>query len=339
MNAGTGGGSRYPSASSHTITTPSISVHFGSEQRKYTAISTSDLTGSSSTLENSTVPTPPSTILQPQQFLHLLPHTRHLVPQCYNASSPTPYLQPRGPSPSRRGVSPDRRIPDNRWDKGQDGFRSVVTTNGSGGWVQTGRRNDIRRTSSGAPRNHGNGSTPGKKDVQQPTRRPPNRRNSSNQGNLSSSMPSTPNHQPRNITSKSRSPSPHTALLDSPKSAASEPIRGGVNLRSPCKFETLLSTVRRRFKYTDSESLPKETPPKHKLTESEDQKLTKDMDQLFQKLVPSEESNDRRRQLVVKLENLFHEHWPENRFQVAPFGSSENKLCTSESDSELLFNV
>lgn len=338
MNAGTGGGSRYPSASSHTqsITSPSISVHFGSERRKYTTVSTSDLTGSPSTPESSTVPTPPPIILQPQQFLHLLPHTRHLVSQCYNASSPTPYLQPRGPSPSRRGVSPDRRILESKWDRGQDGFRS---TNGSGGWVQPNRRSDIRRTSAGAPRNHGNGSTSGKKDVQQPARRPSNKRNSSNQGNLSSSMPSTPNHQPRNITSKSRSPSPHTALLDSPKSAASEPIRGGVNLRSPCKFETLLSTVRRRFKYTDSESLPKQTPPKNKLAEAEDQKLTKDMNQLFQSLVPSEESNDRRRQLVVKLENLLHEHWPENKFQVAPFGSSENKLCTSESDSELLFYV
>ncbi|KAF8461261.1 hypothetical protein BDZ91DRAFT_798241 [Kalaharituber pfeilii] len=70
--------------------------------------------------------------------------------------------------------------------------------------------------------------TQGKKDGPQPARR---QRNGSNQSNLSSSLPSTPNHQPRNINSKSRSPSPHTGLLDSPKSAASEPIRG-TNLRS-----------------------------------------------------------------------------------------------------------
>lgn len=209
--------------------------------------------------------------------------------------------------------------------------------NGGSGWAQqTGRRNDSRRNSSVASRNNGNGLAQGKKDGPQPARRPSNKRNSSNQSNLSTSMPSTPNHQPRNITSKSRSPSPHTALLDSPKSAASEPIRGGYNLRSPCKFETLLSTVRRRFKYTDGEFLAKETPPKDKLTVTEDLKLTNDMNELFERLVPSEESNHRRKTVVGKLEKLLHECWPDNQFTVAPFGSSENKLCSSESDSEFL---
>lgn len=210
--------------------------------------------------------------------------------------------------------------------------------NGNGGWTQqqTGRRYDKGRNSSVVSRNNGNGLTQGKKEGQLPARRPSNRRSGSTQSNLSSSLPSTPAHQPRNMTSKSRSPSPHTALLDSPKSSASEPIRG-INIRRPCKYETLLSTVRRRFKYTDGDFLPKETPSKDKLTEAEDIKLTNDMNELFKRLEPSQESNDRRRQLVGKLEKLFHDVWPNNKFQVAPFGSSENKLCTSESDSELLF--
>jgi len=339
MNVGMGGATRYPSASSQQqgiSPSPAISVHFGSE-RRYTTAATPDSTVSPTAAKGNSVPTP-SPIIPSPQFLHLLPTTRHLsaYPYYNTSTSSNSYLQPRGPSPSRRGASPDRRLPDSQLDRGQDGSRPVMM-NGAGGWPQQGgRRNDGRRNSIVASRNNGNGLAQGKKDGPQPARRPSNRRNSSNQSNLSTSMPSTPNHQPRNITSKSRSPSPHTTLLDSPKSAASEPIRGGLNLRNPCKYETLLSTVRRRFKYTDGEFLPKETPSKGSLSESEDLKLTSDMDELFQQLVPSEESNHRRRKLVGKLEGLLYDRWPENQFQVAPFGSSENKLCTSESDSELL---
>jgi len=339
MNVGMGGATRYPSASPQQqgiSPSPTISVHFGSE-RRYTTAATLDSTTSPTSTNGNSILTP-SPIIPSPHFLHLIPTTRHLSAYSnYNTSTNSnSYLQPRGPSPPRRGVSPDRRIPDSELDRGQDGSRSVMM-NGAGGWTQqTGRRNDSRRNSTVASRNNGNGLTQGKKDGSQPARRPSNRRNSSNQSNLSTSMPSTPNHQPRNITSKSRSPSPHTTLLDSPKSAASEPIRGGLNLRSPCKYETLLSTVRRRFKYTDGEFLPKEAPLKDKLSESENLKLTNDMNELFQQLVPSEESNHRRRKLVGKLERLLYDQWPENQFQVAPFGSSENKLCTSESDSELL---
>ena len=335
MNVGMGGATRYPSASSQQqgiSPSPTISVHFGSE-RRYTTTATQDSAASPTAAKGNSVPTT-SPIIQSPHFLHLIPSTRHLSAYYYNPSTNSnSFLQPRGPSPSRRGVSPDRRIPDSQLDRGQDGSRPIMMN----GWTQqTGRRNDSRRNSTAASRNNGNGLSQGKKDGPQPARRPSHRRNSSNQGNLSTSMPSTPNHQPRNVTSKSRSPSPHTILLDSPKSAASEPIRGGLNLRSPCKYETLLSTVRRRFKYTDGEFLPKEAPSKDKLSESEDLKLTNDMSELFQQLVPSEESNNRRTKLVGKLEKLLYDRWPENQFQVAPFGSSENKLCTSESDSELL---
>lgn len=342
MNVGMGGATRYPSASSQQqgiSPSPTISVHFGSE-RRYTTVATPDSTVSPTAAKDNSVPTP-SPIIPSPHFLHLLPTTRHRSTYSYynTSTGSNSYLQTRGQSPSRRGVSPDRRIPDSQLDRGHDGSRTVMM-NGTGAWAQqTGRRNDSRRNSTVASRNNGSGLTQGKKDGPQPARRPSNRRNSSNQSNLSTSMPSTPNHQPRNITSKSRSPSPHTTLLDSPKSAASEPIRGGLNLRSPCKYETLLSTVRRRFKYTDGEFLPKETPLKESLSESEDLKLTNDMNELFQQLVPSEESNHRRKKLVGKLEGLLYDRWPENQFQVAPFGSSENKLCTSESDIDVCIIV
>ena len=83
------------------------------------------------------------------------------------------------------------------------------------------------------------------------------------------------------------------------------------------------------------EYLPHQTPEKLRLSETEDIKLTNDMKVLFDRLLPTPESNERRRRLVTKLEQLLNQIWPGHNFRVTAFGSSENKLCTTESDGEM----
>jgi DNA polymerase sigma len=71
---------------------------------------------------------------------------------------------------------------------------------------------------------------------------------------------------------------------------------------------------------------------KEKLGREEEVRLSADMQELYTQLLPSAESDDRRRQLVQKLETLFNEQWPGHNIKVHVFGSSGNKLCSSDSD-------
>jgi DNA polymerase sigma len=71
---------------------------------------------------------------------------------------------------------------------------------------------------------------------------------------------------------------------------------------------------------------------KERLELAEEEQLSADMQALYTRLLPSAESDDRRRQLVQKLETLFNEQWPGNNIKVHVFGSSGNKLCSSDSD-------
>lgn len=60
---------------------------------------------------------------------------------------------------------------------------------------------------------------------------------------------------------------------------------------------------------------------------------------VYDRLLPSAESDDRRRQLVYKLEKLFNDQWPGHNIKVNVFGSSGNKLCSSDSDGTFLAKV
>lgn len=71
---------------------------------------------------------------------------------------------------------------------------------------------------------------------------------------------------------------------------------------------------------------------KEKLEPEEEQRITNDVMEVYDRLLPSAESDDRRRQLVRKLEKLFNDQWPGNNIKVNVFGSSGNKLCSSDSD-------
>jgi DNA polymerase sigma len=73
-------------------------------------------------------------------------------------------------------------------------------------------------------------------------------------------------------------------------------------------------------------------PLKKKLNPEEEKSLTQAMKDLYQRLLPSPESDDRRARFVQKLEKLLNDQWPGNDIQVKVFGSSGNKLCTFDSD-------
>ncbi|KAF9429231.1 hypothetical protein BGZ76_001631 [Entomortierella beljakovae] len=64
-------------------------------------------------------------------------------------------------------------------------------------------------------------------------------------------------------------------------------------------------------------------------------KLSMDMVDLFESLLPTEESHELRTRLIKKIEDILHEEWPEHDIQVHPFGSTVNDLGTSSSDLDI----
>ncbi|KAJ6155717.1 hypothetical protein N7470_006283, partial [Penicillium chermesinum] len=149
----------------------------------------------------------------------------------------------------------------------------------------------------------------------------------------SSSLPSTPYQHARNLSFHSRTPSP--ARGSSPRSTHSESAHfSPQKVLGGCKYETAMTYYRRRIPYSlGSDLLPEEKEGlKEKLDAEEDSRITADIMNLYDQLLPSAESDDRRRQLVQKLERLFNEQWPGHNIKANVFGSSGNKLCSSDSD-------
>lgn len=157
----------------------------------------------------------------------------------------------------------------------------------------------------------------------------------------SNSLPSTPYQHARKISFHSRSPSPHHGST-SPRSTHSESTHIPPSSRKPftgCKYETAMSFFRRRMPYSlGADLLPEEKEGlKLRLRPEEENKLTTDMLEVYKNLLPSEESDSRRRRLVRKLEDLFNQQWPGCEIKVRVFGSSGNKLCSSDSDGMHFF--
>ena len=93
---------------------------------------------------------------------------------------------------------------------------------------------------------------------------------------------------------------------------------------------------RRRIPYSVGGDLlerPKSIPKKY-LNPMEENKLSGDMRELYDRILPSTESESRRTRFVQKLEKILNERWPGNEIQVHVFGSSGNMLCTSDSDGQ-----
>jgi DNA polymerase sigma len=105
-----------------------------------------------------------------------------------------------------------------------------------------------------------------------------------------------------------------------------------------CKFETGAEIRKRRIPYVDggNEELgPPKKEPKKTLEPDEHEKLSGDMRELYDRLLPSQESEERRAQLVTKLERILNEEWPGNDIRVNVFGSSGNLLSSSDSDVDI----
>lgn len=159
----------------------------------------------------------------------------------------------------------------------------------------------------------------------------------------SNSVPSTPHQYAREFISRSRSPSPQTHLTGnhSPRSVKSEANGYMASLprgRPTCKYETAAAFGRRRIQYDIGDALLEKAKeePKQFLNPDEENKLSGDMRELYDRLLPSEESEQRRKKLVEKLERILRKEWPGNEFTVTIFGSSGNMLCTNESDGKFL---
>lgn len=162
----------------------------------------------------------------------------------------------------------------------------------------------------------------------------------------SNSVPSTPHQRARNLSfeSQSREPSPTVAQNHSPRSAYSEPNGGVASLppRSfptrPCPYETALRHFWRRIPYNIGAERLERCPSdkvKSKLSEADERKLSTDMRELYDRLLPSPEVKDNRKILVQKLEVIFNEEWPGHDIRVHLFGSSGNLLWSDDSDGRL----
>lgn len=85
----------------------------------------------------------------------------------------------------------------------------------------------------------------------------------------------------------------------------------------------------------EKELRPPKKEPKKVLEPDEHEKLSGDMRELYDRLLPSDESEERRALLVKKLERLLNEEWPGNDIRVNVFGSSGNLLSSSDSDVDI----
>ncbi|KAK7701900.1 hypothetical protein SLS64_010034 [Diaporthe eres] len=179
--------------------------------------------------------------------------------------------------------------------------------------------------------------------------RPPPRANPAQQSTSSStqsiSVPSTPHQRPRNFfeESESREPSPTVAQNHSPRSAYSEPNGGAASMPlrpfpKPCQYETASRHFRRRIPYSiGSDRLERRDLDKVKnnLSKDEERKLSTDMRELYDRLLPSAEVEENRKKLVQKLEQIFNDEWPGHEIRVHLFGSSGNLLCSDDSDVDI----
>ncbi|KAJ3485656.1 hypothetical protein NLG97_g6767 [Lecanicillium saksenae] len=160
----------------------------------------------------------------------------------------------------------------------------------------------------------------------------------------SSSVPSTPHQHARQFSFESRDPSPNAGTNHSPRSAYSETNSTLPSLRplpprlGGCKYETAQINSRRRIPYSvGSDRLEKldmrTVAPK--LGEEEEEKLAKDMKEIYDKLLPTEQVEENRKRLVEKLEKIFNDEWPGHDIKVHLFGSSGNLLCSDSSDVDI----
>jgi DNA polymerase sigma len=101
-----------------------------------------------------------------------------------------------------------------------------------------------------------------------------------------------------------------------------------------CRFETNVGSLgRRRVPYHSSDILDKaKEEPKKILDPHEDDKLSGDMRELYDRIQPTQENTETRNKFMTKVQRILETEFPGNEFKVSIFGSSGNMLWTAESD-------
>lgn len=179
-----------------------------------------------------------------------------------------------------------------------------------------------------------------------PVIRPGPRHASSSFSQQSNSVPSTPHQRPRQYSFDSRDASPSAPVNHSPRSAYSETNSTLPSLRplpprfGGCPYETATQYGgKRRMHYNIGTDLLEPVAPekiKAKLAPEEERNLSKEMRELYQRLLPTPKSEANRKRFIQKLKRLLNNEWPGHDIEVHMFGSSGNLLCTDESDGSYL---
>lgn len=101
-----------------------------------------------------------------------------------------------------------------------------------------------------------------------------------------------------------------------------------------CKYETNVGSLgRRRMPYESSEILEQAKDElKKSLDPHEDNKLSGDMRELYDRLQPSDDNTRKRDRFVRKVQHILETEFPGNLSKVHVFGSSGNMLYTTDSD-------
>lgn len=158
------------------------------------------------------------------------------------------------------------------------------------------------------------------------------------------SLPNTPSQRPQSPPARKASPS----TAQNTRECSPHTLRSGLSRTPPvhrrgmiCKYETGMRQARRRVPYTLGPEMlePDTAAAVQKLKEKEEVRLTEEMSHLYEDLVPTEESEDRRRRLVEKLERLLRDRWPGQLITVSVFGSTGNKLGTKDSDVDICIST
>ncbi len=157
----------------------------------------------------------------------------------------------------------------------------------------------------------------------------------------SSSLPSTPYMRQRTLSSGVQPSSPSRGGRNaSPRSSHSDSNQSLPSLRRTgggCKYETGMAQARRRVPYSlgPDKLGPEQFTLKERFNDREEEKLSGDMRELYDRLLPSRESEERRKNLVQKLEKILNEKWAGHTIKVNVFGSTGNKLGTTDSDVDI----
>jgi DNA polymerase sigma len=108
-----------------------------------------------------------------------------------------------------------------------------------------------------------------------------------------------------------------------------------INGHAACKYDLnnkFLGKRRMQYNLGDAPLGPAPSDTKTRLDKDEDEALTKSLKKLYNELLPSPESEQRRARFIAKLEDILRKEWPGTEFKAHVFGSSGNMLYTSDSD-------